>query len=325
MAGDWIKMRAELYTHPRFIALCSALIFNEQWPGMLVYTCGDALEIGVMPPSHRTVTERALRCVTERALCDVTMGALLRVWCSVNAHCKVRESDAVMSPMNLPDLDRIAGFSDFGAALESVGWVRVDDANTLIFPHFLEFNEPACLRHTPLTNAERQRNLRARRKGLSTTSTPPVTRVTKSNGREEKRREDTIPSVPNGTEGATAAPARAARPIRKETWLDRLNTVWKQQYGGDFNFGEAGKVCRPLVQEHGIDEVVRRLTNYCRSVAGQFASVSKFASTWSVWIAMKQPPPRQPARFAAGRTMESIDEAFGGDRAPDDDPIEVVR
>ena len=193
MAGDWIKMRAELFTHPRFLSLCSALIYGEHH-GLLLHVCGpDALGVGVMPPRDESVTALALRHVTEAALRDVTMCALLRVWCSVNAHCKVRGADAVMAPMALGDVDDTAGFRDFGEALRSVGWVVEEDCNTLIFPNFLEFNEPSCLRRRPQTGAERQRAWRERRAAKQPPADAPhhgVTNVTNRNDREEKRREE---------------------------------------------------------------------------------------------------------------------------------------
>jgi hypothetical protein len=187
MAGDWIKMRGELFTHPKFIALSNCLIFSDKASQpFLTYVCGeDALDIGVLPPSNETVTERALRIVTEQALRDVTMTALLRVWCAVNTHCKVVDMDAICSPMTLYDLDIIAGFYGFAEALEDVGWVECDsDNSTLIFRNFLEYNEPACLRQRPLSNAERQLRYREKQKQSSNT----VTKVTKRNAREEKRR-----------------------------------------------------------------------------------------------------------------------------------------
>lgn len=188
MAGDWIRMRTELLTHPKYLSLCSRLIYDANPPGLLVYTCGaDALEIGVMPPSNETVTVRALRCVTEPALRDVTLCALLRVWCAVNSHGKTAGTDAIMSPMDLMDLDNIAGFEGFGDAMLAVGWVSNGDGNSLVFPNFLEFNEPACLRHGGKSNAERQRVFRLRHRGIEKAAAP-VTESNGSNDREEKRR-----------------------------------------------------------------------------------------------------------------------------------------
>lgn len=185
MAGDWIKMRGALWTHPKFLSLASHLSFSGD-PGMLVYACGeDALGIGAVPASDRSLSEEALRHVTERALRDVTMGALLRVWCCVNEHCQVNHDDAICTPMSMFELDDVAGFRGFGEALKLVGWlVVVDDDKSLLFPNFCEFNEPVCLRRsTPKTNAERQAEYRARK---------AVTKSNGSNGREEKIREEKI-------------------------------------------------------------------------------------------------------------------------------------
>jgi len=192
MAGDWIKWRTELLTHPRFMSLCGILIYGEN-PGMLIYACGDALGIGAYPPSDETVTTRALRCVTEDALRCVTMCALLRVWSAVNAHCKIQNNDAVMAPMTLLDIDGIAGFDDFAEALSQVGWVSVGGDNSLIFPNFLDFNEPACLRRPSMTNAERQKAYRMRLESV----TPRYVRYAREEkSREEKSRKKNSPVSP---------------------------------------------------------------------------------------------------------------------------------
>jgi hypothetical protein len=58
MAGDWIKMRGELFTHPKFIALSNCLIFSDKASQpFLTYVCGeDALDIGVLPRTARLWT-----------------------------------------------------------------------------------------------------------------------------------------------------------------------------------------------------------------------------------------------------------------------------
>lgn len=228
MAGDWIKMRGELLTHPRFLSLCSALIYRADPPGLLVYVCGaDALDIGVMPPRTDSVTERALRIVTERALRDVTALTLLRVWCAVNSHCKVRGSDAVMKPMSLSDLDDVAGFEGFAEALKSVGWVRPGDDNSLLFPNFLEFNEPACLRRIPKTNAERQRLFRKKHPSKQRPK-QRVTRSNESNAREEKRREEEEANASSSAPGEPAKkkPARSPpKPRERNALFDALAEI----------------------------------------------------------------------------------------------------
>lgn len=215
MAGDWLKWRVDLQTHPRFITLANDLIYNEDRIGLLVYVCGeDALDIGVFPPSNKSVTERALRCVTEQALRDVTLSKLMVVWGAVNAHGKVRGNDATMEPMLASEIDHIAGVDGFGAAMEFAGWVREESNNVLVFPNFLEFNEPACLRAKPKSNAERQAEFRARRKAEKEASNDPVTKVTKSNAREEKRREES--NTHTHTDARTREEQASPAPLK--TW-----------------------------------------------------------------------------------------------------------
>lgn len=219
MAGDWIKMRAELTTHPRFLALCRELTSGDCAEGFLSYVLGEeVLEKGVYPPRNETVTVRALRCVTERALRDVTLSLLLRVWCAVNTHGKVEGNDAVMPQMGPDEIDAITGCRDFGSAMMAVGWIQQRSPNSLVFPNFLEYNQPASLRGVPLTNAERQARHRSRIKDKES----PVTKVTKSNAREEKIREEEPPflSSPTGEQKNEALPIDPSKP--------RLAAIWAQ-------------------------------------------------------------------------------------------------
>jgi len=206
--SDWIKMRDALFSHPRFLALCRILIYGDE-PGLLIYVCGESLGIDALPRSNESITERALQLVTEPALRDVTLVALMRVWCAVNAHCKVDGNDAVCPDMILPDLSTIAGFDGFAEAMIETGWV-LDESKLLRFPNFLEWNQPACLRREPpLSGAERQQRFRDRRGG--------VTESNDSNGREDKSRLDkNILTLSNDREG----------PLAFETALGDFWKVW---------------------------------------------------------------------------------------------------
>jgi len=99
--------------------------------------------------------------------------------------------------MSLTDIDEIAGFDFFGDALCSVGWAkRSNKRNSMIFPNFLEFNEPRCLRRKPKTNAERQSEYRARRKQEEEATNEGVTKSNGSNDRrDETRRDENIKHV----------------------------------------------------------------------------------------------------------------------------------
>lgn len=189
MASNWIKMRDDLWTHPRFIGLNNALIYGDDSKnfGLAEYVFGEVDMMPGFPPNDETVTDKLLRTVTKRALQSVTMCSLLRVWHAVNSHSKVKGSDAVLEGMFKHDLDEIAGFSGFSDALETVGWLEADENRMLlIFKNFCEFNEPSVLRKKePLSNAERQRRHR-----LKTAENKSVTKNNDSNDREEKIREE---------------------------------------------------------------------------------------------------------------------------------------
>jgi hypothetical protein len=191
MAGEWIRTRSELAAHPRVLRMARTLIYGGGH-GLLAYACGEEnLEIGVLPSSNASITTRALRHVTEQALRDVTLCALLRVWYSVNSHCRVENMDAICDGLGVDDLDTIAGFEGFGRAMQEVGWVKHDKRRKLlVFPNFLEYNEPACLRKKAKSNAERQALHRAKKQASADSKSEGVTEVTKSNARRDETRLD---------------------------------------------------------------------------------------------------------------------------------------
>lgn len=191
MASEWIKMRADLYTHPRFVSLVRQLIHDAR-AGLIFYVIQTEVMMNVAETTEHSITDWALQHVTERALRDVTMCALLRVWCVVNTHCKVEGNDAILAPLSVWDLDEIAGISGFGEILERVGWVLERDPKTLIFHNFLEFNEPTCMRRAPKTNAERQRVFREKMRNENRND-DGVTQRNESNARLEEIREEYIP------------------------------------------------------------------------------------------------------------------------------------
>lgn len=65
-------------------------------------------------------------------------------------------------------------------------------------------------------------------------------------------------------------------------FMAELRPVWREIYGGDLPPGSAKRL-KPLVGEHGVEEVARRLRIYCQSTPAPFASVPKFASTFGNW------------------------------------------
>lgn len=168
MAGDWIKYRASLSTHPKVWKMADVL--------------GSSLDIGrrLLTNHNGALDGMVTRDVTR----DVTLAALLRVWCATNEHTE----DGVWHMSTLDTLDNAAGIVGFGAAMAAVEWAIYDPQNnTVTLPNFTEYNAPA--KHGGRsTGALRQARYREKLKANSDAS-PGVTGDVTGDGREEKRRE----------------------------------------------------------------------------------------------------------------------------------------
>lgn len=287
MAGDWIKMRNELWTHPKFIALANLLIYPTDDCGMLAYACNrDALQASATPSSNESVTDAALHHVTKRALRDVTMCALLRVWCAVNAHCKVVGEDAVCAPMGVSDLDDIAGFSGFGQALAAVGWVDHDEAaEALIFRNFMEFNEPAVLRSRQTkTNAERQAAFRARKKAQAGSN-----ESNESNAREEKIREEEVTVVNDSVTPSSVAPPTAANPPGQGAASSKRATTGRgsrlpAEWVLPKAWGEWALQERSDLTAEDIRREAAVFSDHWRAKSGRDALKLDWLATWRNWV-----------------------------------------
>ncbi len=182
MSGDWIKMRASLWTHPKVLRIAGIIGRDDNVAKALAPGYSGCL----------------LALVTRDVTRDVTVASLLRVWSAANEHT----DDGVWHGMHPEDLDQIAGVPGFGAAMEEVGWASYDeDKDETIFPNFLEYNTPSK-NGARSTSAERQKRYREnRKKGAIILSenecvTQDVTQDVTSNAREEKRRSKHIDAAP---------------------------------------------------------------------------------------------------------------------------------
>ena len=143
MAGDWIKMRTDLYRDPKVILIANILLEQGENPVTLVTH-------PVTPPSRdKRVTRHA------------TVGALVSVW-GVARHQGYRDGDDLRIDNVTPSVvDDIADMPGLGNAMESVGWL-VSDAQGICFPRFYdEYNtDPKEAKREK--NRERQRRKRER-------------------------------------------------------------------------------------------------------------------------------------------------------------------
>ena len=171
MAGDWIKMRTDLYRDPKVCVIADLLINKDS-------------------DLSRYVSQNMQRdmCITRNVMRNVTVGALVSVWGVLRHRGKRIEDDLVIKGCTINVIDDVAEIQGFGQAMESVGWVECDDVG-LVFPRFFEeFNvDPSA--DLRAKNAERQKRFREKQKAESNEKSN-VTVTLKSNDREEKRREE---------------------------------------------------------------------------------------------------------------------------------------
>lgn len=177
MAGDWIKMRTDLYRDPKVSLIADDLMDEDSGLSRFVHQ---------MTQRHRNVTRNVMR--------NAAIGALVSVW-GVARHQGHRIGDD-MHLLNVTPaaVDDIADMPGFCQAMVRVGWITIpDDAtDTLCFPRFFEeHNTPPA--DSKEKNKERQKRYRERKRNAESDVTRDVTRASQSNAeksREEKSREE---------------------------------------------------------------------------------------------------------------------------------------
>ena len=181
MAGDWIKMRLNLVTHPKVMRLAECLLDSKE------YTDWAALSYGIpgYPPPADALAKRE-RYEALRVTRYVTVCALLRFWGYANEHV---EQDETVFGLWPDDVDEIVGVPSFSDALVSVGWIQFDsDTGVATLPNFHKYNAPSGTRGK--TNAERQKAFRERQKASNSNGNSNGKSNITNNAREEKRREE---------------------------------------------------------------------------------------------------------------------------------------
>ena len=85
----------------------------------------------------------------------------------------------------------------------------------------------------------------------------------------------------------------------KKTWLNRFAEKWTEAYMGQPSYGQLGKYLKPLVEQHGEDDVFFAWEKYINTTDGRYASPAKFSQTFGSWWraptgAYKRPPKYTP-------------------------------
>lgn len=193
MAGDWIKMRTDLYRDPKVSLIADALMAPD-----------SELSRYVMNNCQRAMT------VTRNVMRNVTVGALVSVWGVMRQRGKRNGDDLVCHGVTLVVLDDIADLPGFGAAVALCGWVR-QTAEGLEFPRFFDEYNVSPEEKSRSSGAERQRRYRQRHGqksdgesdgfgGVTGDVTGDVTDNVTVTPREEKNREEkeNTPQPPTG-------------------------------------------------------------------------------------------------------------------------------
>lgn len=123
MAGDWIKMRVDLHTHPKVVRIVSA----------------------VCPQNVRSPSSR----------CQI-VGALHAMWSLFDVH----STDGELRGYSPETLDALVGLDGFTAAVAEVGWLAITP-NSLVMPDFGTHNGKGAKRRAEDTASKRVRRLSA--------------------------------------------------------------------------------------------------------------------------------------------------------------------
>lgn len=175
MAGDWIKMRTDLYRDPKICVMADLLMDAE-----------SELSRFVNHNKRRdmTVTRNVTRCAC--------VGALLSVWGVLRHRGKREDDDLVCVGVTLAVIDDISDIPGFGDVMQRVGWADQREDGITLPRFFSEYNaDPQDAQKSKA--AERQARYRQKsvaQQGVTRDVTGDVTRDVTVTDRIEKNREE---------------------------------------------------------------------------------------------------------------------------------------
>jgi hypothetical protein len=207
MAGDWIKMRGNLWDDPRVAAICDATGSTE----------------------------------------GPVIGALYWLWATADQHTE----DGCMPGLTLGQIDRKTGLRGFAAALVAIGWLD-DDPQGVVIRNFEEHNGASAKKRA--STAKRVANHRACNADETQDDEPcNAASVTGALAREEKRREEEIPSVAKATDVPSPPKAKSPEDQAKADLWQAAVAVLKA--GGCESEPLARSFMGKLVKDYGMEPV----------------------------------------------------------------------
>jgi hypothetical protein len=183
MAGDWIKMRTDIYRDPRICVIADFLMAPD----------GELSEY---------VNQNCQRkmAVTRNVMRNVTVGALVTVWGVMRLRGKREGDDLIARYASLSVIDDVSELPGFGDAMASVGWAEETNEG-IVFPRFFTDYNVDPNEDTKAKNAERQRKFREKIKtteALKSNVTRSVTVTSQSNIEKRREEKSIIPPNPQG-------------------------------------------------------------------------------------------------------------------------------
>lgn len=175
MAGDdWIKMRTDLYRHPKVCVMSDSLLDSHS-------------ELSRYVSQNNQCDMSVTRNVTRSAV----VGALVSVWGVVRHRGKRIDADGgtdlILEKATLLTVDDIADLPGFGDSMSLVGWA-VETKEGVVFPRFFEQMNVDPAEEKRQQDAQRQRKYRARK--AESECHDSVTQRSHENVTLEKRREE---------------------------------------------------------------------------------------------------------------------------------------
>jgi len=187
MAGDWIKMRSDIYRDPKVSVIAESLMDK-----------GGLLSLYVNQLCQRDMA------VTRNVMRNATVGALVSIWGVMRQRGKRCGDDLVCDGVTASVLDDVADMPGIGDAMERAGWVESTETG-IAFRRFFEEHNVDPAEKAKASNAARQKRYRDR---LKDASSGDVTRDVTVTPREEKSREEKEPPPPKGEPAEPAGFAR---------------------------------------------------------------------------------------------------------------------
>lgn len=208
MAGDWIKMRTDLYRDPKISLMADSLLEPD---GPL------ATFVHLNRESVMTVTRNVTR--------NAAVGALLSVWGMARQRGWRDGDDLRIENATVAVVDDICDLPGFGAAILAAGWL-FEDGKDLVFPRFFtKHNVEPCAGDKEKNRLRQQRFREAKRNAVT-----GVTRNVISNDRVEKSRveskenpkEDSLSLREGESEPPPKKPVKPHRTNDKQAEADAL-------------------------------------------------------------------------------------------------------